>query len=126
MNQIKLNSGGKAVIFPGSLVVFNFSADDTGTLSQLISAAPGKPVLFLCTEFHKEVFSQAEGHNRTFVFNANLVERQEVDPVYPAMWLSEGDMLPEVPGHLQVTATDRGFRVDTLAPDPRHTATFAR
>lgn len=125
MKQIKLDGGGKAVLFPGGLVVFNFSADDTGTLSQLVSAAPGKPVVFLSTEFHKEMFSQAEGHNRTYVLNANCIDRQEVDPVYPAMWLNPGDMLPDVPGNVQVTATDRGFRVDTLPPDPRHTATFS-
>lgn len=124
METIKLDGGGKAAMFPGGLIVFNFSADDTGKLSQLVSSVPGKPVVFLSTEYHREMFSQAEGHNRTFVLSTKFIDRDDVDPVYPAMWLSEGDMLPDVPGNVQVTATDRGFRVDTLPPDPKITAVF--
>lgn len=121
---IPLSSGAQAEVLPSSIVVFNFASDDDGKLAQLVSANPGMPVAFLATRFNREVFSQAEGRNRTFVFNSKFVDPADVDPVYPAQFLGEGDMLPALPGNLTVTATDRGFRVDTLPPDPPFSAYF--
>lgn len=122
--SIQLDKGGRAAIFPSGLVVFNFADDDDGRLSQVVSSHPGMPVVFLSTEFHPEVFSQAEGRNRTFVLASKFIEHDSVDPEYPAQWLSEGDTIPNLPGNVSVTATDRGFRVDTLQPDPQRTAYF--
>lgn len=116
--------GGRVVVFPSALVVFNFSGDDDGRLSQVVSANPGMPVLFVSTVFCREIFSQAEGRNRTFVFASKFVDRSAVDETYPASWLGEGNFIPEVPGNLSVTATDRGFRVDALPPDPPTSVCF--
>lgn len=121
---ITLGGSGRAIVFPSAILVFNFDNDDDARLSQILSAHPGMPVVFLGTKFNREVFSQAEGRNRTFVFATKFVNRDEVDPVYPAMWLSDGDILPDLPGNVSVTGTDRGFRVDTLAPDAERTAMF--
>lgn len=123
-NSITIGATGRAVIFPSAILVFNFDGDDEGKLSQIVSAHPGMPVIFLATKFHREVFSQAEGRNRSFIFATKYVNRDDVDPVYPAQWLSEGDVLPALPGNVSVTATDRGFRVDTIDPDPARTALF--
>lgn len=122
--SINLDNGGRAVIFPSGLVVFNFADDDDGKLSQIVSSNPGMPVVFLSTRFNRDVFSQAEGRNRTFVMSAKYIDRNDVDPTYPAQWLSEGDTIPDVPGNVSVTATDRGFIVETLSPDPQRTAYF--
>lgn len=119
-----LPSGGKLVEVPSSIIVYNFAPGDEAVLSQALSANPGIPVLFLIKVYYKEVFSQADTHNRTFVMAAKFVNRDEVNPNYPAMWLEEGDFMPEVPGHLQVTATDRGFQVDTIPPDPEKMLMF--
>lgn len=121
---IKLDKGGCAAVFPSGLVVFNFNDDVDGRLSQVVSSNPGMPVVFLSTEFHPEVFSQAEGRNRTFVLASKFIDHDAVDPEYPAQWLGEGDVIPNLPGNVSVTATDRGFRVDTLQPDPHFTAYF--
>lgn len=116
--------GGRVVVFPSALVVFNFSGDEEGRLSQVVSTNPGMPVLFVSTVFCREVFSQAEGRNRTFVFASKFVDRGAVDETYPASWLDEGNFIPEVPGNLSVTATDCGFRVDALPPDPPTSVCF--
>lgn len=123
-SSITLDGGGKAVEFPSGIIVFNFADDDDGTLSQIVSGSPGKPVVFLSTEFHREMFSQAEGHNRSFILASKFIDHDDVDPVYPAQWLAEGDTIPGVPGNVSVTATDRGFRVDTLPPDAPRSAMF--
>ncbi len=116
--------GGRVVVFPSALVVFNFNGDDEGRLSQAVSANPGMPVLFISTAFCHKVFSQAEGRNRTFVFASKFVDRNDVDETYPASWLSEGNFIPELPGNLSVMATNRGFRVDALPPDPPTSVNF--
>lgn len=122
--SINLNGGGKAVNFPGGIVVFNFNDDDNGQLSQILSGAPGKPIVFISTEFHREMFSQAEGHNRSFILASKFISDEDVDPTYPAQWLAEGDTIPDLPGNVSVTATDRGFRVETLPPDSPQSAVF--
>lgn len=122
--SIALDNGGRAVIFPSGLVVFNFADDDDGKLSQIVSSNPGMPVVFLSTKFNRDVFSQAEGRNRSFVLSSKYIDREDVDPTYPAQWLAEGDTIPDLPGNVSVTATDRGFRVEALDPDPQRTAYF--
>lgn len=122
--SIQLGKGGRVALFPSSIVVFNFNDDDDGKLSQVVSSHPGVPVLFISTVFHPSVFSQAEGRNRTFVFASKFVDREQVDPEYPAMWLAEGDFIPELPGNISLEATDRGFRVDTVPPDSKYESYF--
>lgn len=121
---IKLPAGGCIKLFPSGIVVYNYADADNGRLSQVMSANPGMPVIFLSTKFNRKVFSQAEGRNRAFIFLRGAVDPESVDPVYPAQWLSAGDMLPGLPGNLSVTATDGGFRVRTTAPDPARTGYF--
>lgn len=113
---IKLHGDGVAKIFPDGIVVYNFDDDDDGKLSQIISSNPGKPVVFLSTKFNRNVFSQAEGHNRAFIFLRDAIDPAGVDPEYPAQWVSDGDCLPGLPGNLNVTATAGGFLVETLSP----------
>jgi len=122
----KLPAGGCIKLFPSGIVVYNYAADDDGRLSQAISANPGMPVVFLSTKFNRDVFSQAEGRNRTFIFLRGAVDPESVDPTFPAQWLSAGDTLPGLPGNLSVTASDGGFRVRTTAPDPARTGYFGR
>lgn len=122
--QIKLPGGGSIKLFPSGIVVYNFASDDDGRLSQTLSAHPGMPVVFLSTEFNRNVFSQAENRNRAFIFSRQAVDPATVDPVYPAQWVSDGDFIPALPGNLCVTATLTGFKVDTVPPDPPRTATF--
>lgn len=123
-SRIKLHGDGVARIFPGGIVVFNFDNDDDGTLSQILSSKPGMPVVFLSTEFNRNVFSQAESRNRAFIFSRDAIDPASVDPEYPVQWVSDGDYLPGLPGNLSVTATADGFRVQTLSPDPPQSATF--
>lgn len=120
----ELGNGGKAAVMPSAIVVYNFESDDAGRLSQLVSAAPGVPVIFLGTKFVPAVFSQAENRNRAFVLSTGFVDKTEVDPVYPVQWLSPGNMFPMMPGNVSVTATDRGFIVETVAPDPQRAVEF--
>lgn len=123
-NSIIIGKTGRAVIFPSAILVFNFDGDDDAKLSQILSAHPGMPVIFLATKYHREVFAQAEGRNRAFIFATRYVSRDDVGPTYPAQWLSEGDIIPMLPGNVSVTGIDRGFRVDTIDPDPARTAIF--
>lgn len=120
----RLPGGGQVKLFPSAIAVYNFASDDDGKLSRIISANPGMPIVFLSTKFNRNVFSQAEGHNRTFIFYAGTIDRSNVDPTYPADWISDGDFLPGVPGNLSIEATDGGFRIRTLPPDPARTAFF--
>ena len=120
-----MNDGGKIKIFPSAIVVFNITTEDEGQHSRILSANPGMPVLFLATKFNRNVFSQAEGHVRTFIFADGPVNPASVDPEYPAQWISAGDYLPGLPGNLSVSATgDGGFRITSLSPDPRRTVMF--
>ncbi len=48
-----------------------------------------------------------------------------VDPTFPAQWVSDGDILPGLPGNLTLTATDGGFRVTSLSPDPTESHFFS-
>lgn len=121
---MKKMNNSKIELFPSAVIVYNFTAELEAKLSQSLSAHPGEPVLFLSTVYNPEVFSQAENHNRTFVFSRKFINPAEVFPEYPAQWLSEGDFIPQLPGNLRVTATDRGFTVRTIPPDPPHISAF--
>lgn len=115
---VALGGDGIAAVFPSGVVVFNFENDDEGKLSQLLSAAPIKPVTFLATRFTPQVFSQAETRNRTFIFSEKFIDRNGVSAEYPVQWLAEGNLIPMVPGNFQITATSTGFEVETVDPDP--------
>lgn len=121
---INLSGGAQAEVFPSALVVFNFNSDADGQLSQLVSSHPGMPVTFVSTRYNRNVFSQAEGRQRSFVLSSKFVDKEDVDPEYPVMWLDEGDTIPALPGNIDVTATDRGFRVETLPPDKPYNSYF--
>lgn len=110
MNK-SLNLSGKSrtELFGSAIIVFNFDGDEDGTLARLVSAHPGLPVIFLSTRFNRDVFSQAEGRNRLFIFSTAAIDPATVDPTYPAQWLSPGDLLPALPGNLTVAATPAGF-----------------
>ncbi len=126
METIKLNSGAKVALFPGAIVVYNFSSGDDadGKLSQILSANPGKAVLFISTKYDREIFDQAETRNRTFILSRSTIDPATVDPELPAQWISVGNMLPGLPGNLQLEASDAGFRVTSLPPDRCHTILF--
>lgn len=126
METIKLNSGAKVAIFPSAIVVYNFcSGDDAdGKLAQILSAHPGETVLFISTKYDREVFDQAETRNRTFILSRSTIDPATVDPELPAQWVSIGNMLPGLPGNLELETSDAGFRVTSLPPDPRHTILF--
>lgn len=122
-----LKSGAKVQIFPSAIVVYNFSDGDDadGKLAQIVSAHPGTAVVFISTKFARSVFSQAENRNRAFIFDRSKIDPATVDPVYPAQWVSDGDMLPGLPGNLSLVATDGGFRVTSLPPDDKQTVFFS-
>ncbi len=111
---LQLLDGGRAVILPDVIVVYNFVRDDDGILGQLFSANPGKPSVFLSTVWQEEVFGQAANTNRSFVFHRSFVDQAEADPQMPAQWLSAGHLMPALPGNISVTATATGFEVATL------------
>lgn len=121
---VTLDGEGRAVVFPSGIVVFNFESDDAGRLSQILSATPVKPVTFLATKFNPQVFSQAETRNRSFIFAEKFINRADVSAEYLVQWLAEGNIIPMVPGNLQVTATADGFEVETVDPDPAMTFEF--
>lgn len=103
-------------LFPSSIVVFNFTHDFADRLAQTVSAHPGMPVLFLNTIFDRSVFSQAENTLRTFIFSRDHISSDAVDSTYPAQWISGGDIIPALPGNIQVAATPTGFTVTSLPP----------
>ncbi len=116
---IRLHGDGVARIFPGGIVVFNFDNDDDGTLSQILSSKPGMPVVFLSTEFNRNVFSQAEGRNRAFIFSRNAIDPASVDPEYPVQWVSDGDYLPRPSRQLERHGHRRRLSACTPPPPPR-------
>lgn len=111
---LPLLDGGRAVILPDVIVVYNFVRDDDGVLGQLFSANPGKPGVFLNVAWRPEVFAQAANTNRSFVFHRSFVDPASADPQLPAQWLSEGHIMPELPGNISIIATPTGFEVDSL------------
>lgn len=120
-----LEHGGRISIFPSGIVVFNFAAGDEAVLAKVLSDNPGKPVVFISKKFDKTIFSQAEGRMRTFILSSKFIERKSVDPEYPAQWLDADDVIPAVPGNLSVSATDDGFLVNSLPPEPKCSASYA-
>lgn len=118
------NNGTQVVVFPGAIVVYNFSSADAAELSQVVSANPGAATVFVATKFDCTVFSQAENTTRTFIFMRGAVDESAVDPTYPAQWVSAGDFIPAVPGNVSVEATATGFKVTSLSADPAETAEF--
>ncbi len=120
-----LAHGGRISVFPSAVVVFNFADGDDASLSQVLSANPGKPVLFISKKYDKAIFSQAEGRTRTFILASGFIDRKSVDPEYPAQWLDAGDMIPGVPGNLSVSAAENGFWVNSLPPDAQSSAYYA-
>lgn len=110
--EFTLPGGGKAVVFPSEVVVFNFTEGDADKLGEVLVANPVNPVTFLATKFDRTVFSQAETRNRTFIFAEKFIPRDSVDPDYPVQWLAEGSIIPMDAGGLEITATAEGFTVD--------------
>lgn len=126
-NAIKLNSGARVKLFPSAIVVYNFSSGDDadGKLAQILSAHPGEAVVFISNKYTPTVFDQAETRNRTFIFDRTSINPAEVDTEYPAQWVSEGDIIPGLPGNISLESLAGGaFRVTSLAPDPVRSATF--
>lgn len=119
-----LHGGTTAAIFPSALVVYNFTPSAAADLASLLGTMPGTSVIFLATKFHKDMFSQATGFNRSFVLASKFIKHSAVDPQYPAQWLDEGDFIPILPGNISVEATDKGFRVTSVSPDPEFTLTL--
>lgn len=109
-----LPGGGKAAVFPEAIVIFNFSEADADAVAEVLTANPVKPVTFLATKFDRTVFSQGETRNRSFVFAEKFIPRTSVDSVYPVQWLAEGDLIPMLPGNIEVTATATGFTVNDV------------
>lgn len=117
-------NGTQVVVFPGAIVVYNFSGADAAEVSQVESANPGAATVFVATKFDRTVFSQAENTTRTFIFLRGAVDEAAVDPTYPAQWVSPGDFIPAVPGNVSVEATATGFKVTSFSADPAETAEF--
>lgn len=109
-----LPGGGKVAVFPEAIVIFNFSEPDADAVAEVLTANPVKPVTFLSTKFDRTVFSQGETRNRSFVFAEKFIPRSSVAPVYPVQWLAEGDLIPMLPGDIEVTATATGFTVNDV------------
>ena len=110
-----LPGGGKVAVFPEAIAIFNFSAADADAVAAILTANPVKSVTFLATKFDRAVFSQAETRNRSFVFAEKFIPRSGVDPDYPVQWLAEGDLIPMLPGDIEVTATATGFTVNNVS-----------
>lgn len=106
-----LGNGGYAVTLPGVILAFDPADDADFKLSGLISANPGMPVVILCTRYDSAVFSQAETTDRTFVFSQADIKRSDVPAGSPVSWLSPGDVLPDLPGDVEVTAVGSGFLI---------------
>lgn len=121
---VNLTGGAKAAIFPSAIVVYNYAEGGDAELSQIVSAHPGQAVVFVSTKFDPSVFSQAENTTRTFIFLRSDGLAAKVDPTYPAQWVSPGDFIPALPGNVCVEASDTGFTVSSVAPDPIETVTF--
>ncbi len=109
--EFTLPGGGKAVVFPEEVVVFNFSEGDEVALGKLLTEYTVVPVTFLATKFDPEVFSQAETRNRSFIFAEKFIPRSSVSPEYPVQWLADGDIIPMDAGGLEVVATSTSFQV---------------
>ena len=122
-NHIPLGPGSYAMHFPSAVVIFNYPGQEADEkIARLVSGSAGQAVIFLCKSFDKNVFSQAEGRNRAFIFSTKFVDKDSVDPTYPAQWVSPGEIMPGLPGNLSLKATDQGFKVESLPPDPPMTA----
>lgn len=124
ISEVSLAHGGRISVFGPGIVVFDFMAGDEASLSQALSANPGKPVVFISKKYDKAIFSQAEGRMRTFILSSKFIDRDSVDPEYPAQWLDAGDEIPGVPGNLSISATDEGFKVESLPPDQARSAYY--
>lgn len=111
--HINFSGDSRIEVLPTAIAVFNFDIAQEDSLAGLVSSHPGLPVIFLSTRLNRDVFSQAEGRNRVFIFSTATIDPAEVDSTYPAQWLSPGDLLPALPGNLTVAATPSGF---TLTP----------
>ena len=101
-------------VFPEAIAIFNFSEADADAVAEVLTANPVKPVTFLATKFDRTVFSQGETRNRSFVFSEKFIPRSSGAPVYPVQWLAEGDLIPMLPGDIEVTATATGFTVNDV------------
>ena len=112
--EIKLPGGGKAVVFPEEVVVYNFTEADAPVLGNLLASHSVVPVTFLATKFDPAVFSQAETRNRSFIFAEKFISRADVSPEYPVQWLAEGNIIPMDAGGLEVLATPSGFQVSNV------------
>ncbi len=112
--EITLPGGGKAVVFPEEVVVFNFSEADAAVLGNFLAVHTVVPVTFLATKFDPSVFSQAETRNRSFIFAEKFIPRASVNTEYPVQWLAEGNLIPMDAGGLEVLATHSGFQINQI------------
>ena len=112
--ELKLPGGGKAVVFPEEVVVYNFTEGDSSALGDFLATHSVVPVTFLATKFDPAVFSQAETRNRSFIFAEKFISRADVNPEYPVQWLAEGNLFPMDAGGLEVLATPTGFQVQSV------------
>lgn len=112
-----LKNGTRVEFFRAAIVIYDFADGDQAEVSQIVSAHPGQAVAFLSTTFTPTVFSQAENTQRTFVFLRGAVDESEVDPAFPAQWLSPGDFIPAIPGNISVEATQTALKAHECTPD---------
>ena len=112
--ELTLPGGGKAVVFPEEVVVFNFTKDDASVLGDFLATHSVVPVTFIATRFDPAVFSQAETRNRSFIFAEKFISRTDVSPEYPVQWLAEGNIIPMDAGGLEVIATSSGFQIQSV------------
>lgn len=102
-NVTILGPGSYAVTAPSVILVFDFHDEQEGPLSQLLSAHPGMPVVFVCSgHFTRTIFSLAENRNRTFVLSTDI-PATEVPEGSPVQWLKPGLLIPDMPGDVIVS-----------------------